>query len=393
MILKFIFKVSQVKKYIIGSLVFLFLITEQLCAIGQVTVREAVRLPDLMKEGRKANKRIWLLFCTEWCAPCKDLEKIYFKDSALADYLETNYIIGKYDAEKQLGIPIAAKYGVRQYPTIVVIDTNGQFYYRVIGITVDAASQLSTLKYHDSAFSKPVVGISNKIQLNFPDFYIKFYTDRYKKIPEAAIVDKYLSVQPNLKSEVVWRVLYQFEYDSRYDQFILDNYKELTTLYDTEARIKVNAIIEKYIKKAIVERNKEDYWAVLRFMEANNFPEQRVLEARIKFYLLFQDLNQDFGALLKAYFDRYDHSLLLLCDNLYFQKNIEFIDQIMLVKLAGKISNDSNPNWKLYMGLFREKQSGLKAALPYYSSFFSQVAGDVKKIEQFVRLREKLSDQ
>lgn len=379
-----------VKNIFLKYIVFLFLLTLQLCAIGQVTVMQNANLDYLLKEGRKTEKRIMLLCCPEWCAPCKELENIYFKDKALADYLEKNYVIGKFDVEKKAGIPIAEKYGILQYPAVIVIDFNGLFYYKYVGITVDAASYLSSLRYYDSIFSKPVLGISNKLDLKFPDFYRKYFGERFKKLPDSNIVNSYLTDQKNIKTEVIWRILNLFDYSSKYDQDILDNFKEFSSLYGIEAHQKVNGIIEKSLKNSLASRNKEEYLRIVKFMEVNSFPEQRVLEAKIKYHLLFQELSPNFGSLLKGYFKNYDNSLSVLCDSLFFKKNIEFIDEIMIEKLINMNSIGANSIWNLYLGLFTEKKEGLQSALPHYVSYLQLVVGDKKKYEKFIVLRDKL---
>ena len=90
-------------------------------------------------------KPIFLDFYTDWCAPCKWLEKDAFETEAAASYFNKNLVNKKINAEKGEGIELAQKHSVRAYPTIIFLRPNGQEISRHVGMTT-ASSLVSMAK-------------------------------------------------------------------------------------------------------------------------------------------------------------------------------------------------------------------------------------------------------
>lgn len=81
---------------------------------------------DEAKAAAKAEgKNIFIDFFTEWCGPCKRLAADVFPTKQVGDYLNGNYVCLKVDAEKGEGPELAETYQVAAYPTLCVIDADG----------------------------------------------------------------------------------------------------------------------------------------------------------------------------------------------------------------------------------------------------------------------------
>ena len=83
-------------------------------------------LSDAMKQAKAQKKIIFIDAFTVWCVPCKQLRKTTFKNAELAAYFNDNFINVSLDAEKGEGIPFAAKYNLRGYPTLYFINGEGE---------------------------------------------------------------------------------------------------------------------------------------------------------------------------------------------------------------------------------------------------------------------------
>lgn len=71
---------------------------------------------------------------TDWCGWCKRMDKETFHNESVEQYLSTNFIGMKVDAEdKGPGEALAKKYAVDGYPTILFFDANGNFKDRFVG--------------------------------------------------------------------------------------------------------------------------------------------------------------------------------------------------------------------------------------------------------------------
>lgn len=90
-----------------------------------LTYRQAV------KYSIQENKPLFIDFYTTWCGPCKILNSEVFPNESLGEYINTEFIAIKVDAEEQASI--AKKYGVSAYPTIIIAHVNEDINVRIIG--------------------------------------------------------------------------------------------------------------------------------------------------------------------------------------------------------------------------------------------------------------------
>src|SRR5690606_4244227 len=135
------------------SLIALVLVATNLSAqeINWVTLEEAVKLQ------KKNPKKIMIDAYTNWCGPCKMLDKNTFQKKDVADYVNKHYYAVKFNAEGNETITfkgntfsnpgynpanenkrnsphqLAAYFSVRSYPTILFLDEKGEFLSPIIG--------------------------------------------------------------------------------------------------------------------------------------------------------------------------------------------------------------------------------------------------------------------
>ncbi|MET3114178.1 thioredoxin 1 [Pedobacter sp. CG_S7] len=78
-----------------------------------------------LKKAKAEHKYIFVDAYTVWCGPCKLLKTTTFKDKQVADFFNTSFVNLSIDMEKGEGIKLAEKWGVDAYPTLLVLDPNG----------------------------------------------------------------------------------------------------------------------------------------------------------------------------------------------------------------------------------------------------------------------------
>ena len=81
---------------------------------------------EALTKAKEEDKFIFLEFYATWCPPCKKLKRTSFKDQKVGSYYNKNFINITIDAESKEGLEIARRYGVKTYPTLFIVDANGQ---------------------------------------------------------------------------------------------------------------------------------------------------------------------------------------------------------------------------------------------------------------------------
>jgi thiol:disulfide interchange protein len=93
------------------------------------------RLEAAKKEAAKTGKLIFIDAYTDWCGPCKIMAKTSFKDPKVAELFNANFINLKIEMEKDPdGQEVAMKYSVKAYPTLLIIDSDGNLVKQTLGL-------------------------------------------------------------------------------------------------------------------------------------------------------------------------------------------------------------------------------------------------------------------
>jgi thioredoxin-related protein len=95
-------------------------------------------------------------FYTDWCGYCRLLNSSTFTNENVIE-LASNFISVKINAESTEGRPIAQKYSVRGFPTILFLDPNGNEIYKIGGYLPPEqyASELEKVLEHGSSLNTP----------------------------------------------------------------------------------------------------------------------------------------------------------------------------------------------------------------------------------------------
>lgn len=83
--------------------------------------------------AKKENKKIFIDIYTTWCGPCKFLSANIFPDKAVGEYMNGVFVNAKFDAEKGEGIELAKKFKVKGYPTMIILDADGNVINTLVG--------------------------------------------------------------------------------------------------------------------------------------------------------------------------------------------------------------------------------------------------------------------
>lgn len=102
----------------------LFAAASLMPAAAQTDFRH-ITYDEAIEAAKSEGKLVFIDFYTQWCGPCKRMAKEVFPTQQVGDYMNANFVSIKIDAEAGEGPALADKFGVKAYPTFVVVAPDG----------------------------------------------------------------------------------------------------------------------------------------------------------------------------------------------------------------------------------------------------------------------------
>ena len=93
---------------------------------------------QLLERAQAENKPILIDWFTDWCGPCKVLDREVWADEAVGKQVDADFIAVKIDCEKGEGIELSKTYKIFNYPTVMVVAPDGTELDRTVGYIYEA---------------------------------------------------------------------------------------------------------------------------------------------------------------------------------------------------------------------------------------------------------------
>jgi thiol-disulfide isomerase/thioredoxin len=84
-------------------------------------------------QAAKEDKIIFIDAYTDWCQPCKKMDKQVFPQKLVGDFYNKNFVNVKLDMEKGMGEELKKKYDVFFFPTFLFLTADGTIVHRIAG--------------------------------------------------------------------------------------------------------------------------------------------------------------------------------------------------------------------------------------------------------------------
>ena len=100
---------------------------------------------EALDKAKTTNKMVFMDCYTSWCGPCKKLAKNVFPLPEVGEYFNQHFVSIKMDMEKGEGIELAKKYEIKNFPTLLFMNPEGNVLHKRVGAT-DGPGLINTAK-------------------------------------------------------------------------------------------------------------------------------------------------------------------------------------------------------------------------------------------------------
>lgn len=220
-------------------------------------------------ESEKQKKMLIIDFYTTWCKPCKMLDKAIFYDSTYSKELAKNFVLLKYNAEKDSAFNLALKHHLTLYPTNLILNSNGFVLNRMNGT---GTGEINKIPYFYSQFTEKAIslnqtdeyikGVSNSINLNYPNFLFDIKDKKEKRLQ----ANNYLKNSKDKFAEEFFILLVLYNNDSTIQDFVLANRAKYENLFG-------KSDVQDYVRNIISFR----YYVSVEQKDINLFEKTKLL--------------------------------------------------------------------------------------------------------------------
>ncbi|RYZ99614.1 MAG: DUF255 domain-containing protein [Sphingobacteriaceae bacterium] len=153
---------------------------------------------SLLAQAKAENKLIFVDVYTDWCSPCKVMDKTIFTLPEVGNAYNGTFINYKLNAEKGEGVTIRQKYAVGSYPNYMFIDGDGTLIYRAGGaMPANDFIRIATNAIAESRQEQTIVQMEAQYPSQKTDkvFMYNYLTRLVAlKLPSADLLDEYIGM-------------------------------------------------------------------------------------------------------------------------------------------------------------------------------------------------------
>ncbi|MGV3764753.1 MAG: thioredoxin family protein [Chitinophagaceae bacterium] len=94
---------------------------------------EKITYQEALSKARKENRLVFIDCYTEWCGPCKGMDKQVFPKENVGTFMNAHFVNLKMDMEKGEGPVLLKKYAVGAFPTFLLLKPDGSLHFKFVG--------------------------------------------------------------------------------------------------------------------------------------------------------------------------------------------------------------------------------------------------------------------
>ncbi|NNE07618.1 MAG: thioredoxin family protein, partial [Gemmatimonadetes bacterium] len=103
-------------------------------------------LDQARREAEAQGRPVLMKVGADWCSACNAFDKATYENDVVKSAIGSNVVLCKIDAEKGKGIEVARQYSVRNFPTFILMNAEGETMDRWLGYQEDEGFSKSLAK-------------------------------------------------------------------------------------------------------------------------------------------------------------------------------------------------------------------------------------------------------
>lgn len=320
---------------------------------------------DVLSSAKKEQKLVFVDAYTDWCGPCKMMNRNTFPNEEVGEFFASNFVSYKFDMEKGEGPQFASEYAVAAYPTLLFIDYKGKVVMRHSGylgpreILMFAKEALNPDKNQSNLELSVAQGTASPEDIRF---YALNLARGEKDFSEAAASYFKTQEDKDLLMDVNWEAMQMLtqEIESREFQYVLEKKKKFVKTFGEKAvDKKIIEVCASQVELAAEEKDET------RFMIAFETAKQHIEdggESSKQLEMMYKELTEDWPGYAQSaivYFDKYtitNAGQLTAAANIFLQ-NIEaekWLEQATRWAQQATVIENSAENHALYAQLLHK---------------------------------------
>lgn len=86
-----------------------------------------------LQKAAAENKLVFMDCQTVWCGPCRAMAQRVFPLAEVGGYMNSRFVSLKMDMESGEGPALSRRYGIKAYPTMLILNDKGEELHRIVG--------------------------------------------------------------------------------------------------------------------------------------------------------------------------------------------------------------------------------------------------------------------
>jgi thioredoxin-related protein len=230
---------------------------------------------DAVQKAKAQNKLLFVDLYFEGCMPCKQMDLTTFKNKAVSEFVNANFVSYKTDVMKEDdGRQLAMRYAASGFPTYLFLNAEGKILDITSGYS-GASNFLPLIKeVKNAALKSKTKNYTVGLNASLPQFYLDRYLNREVKTDSKAVI-AFLDAQRDPGDEVPFLVMTSFGTNDKYNSYYFEHATELADKYSRMVvRNKLINIIKLRTKDHAAKQSVTDMAATLNNAKAVFTPKE-----------------------------------------------------------------------------------------------------------------------